>query len=129
MENEKKQEKVVPAFSYYSNVLNKKFDSLSELKEAEKNYAVEQEKLKLAQLNKKTDAAKVEAAYKKLIETQVKANKEIEEARKVYMEARKEFIEKYGSYHATYTNMNGEQSISVSDIIDSFFDVFNVFRS
>ena len=111
-------------YSYYSNELKQVFDSLEELKAAELKLHEEQEAKEKARLVKSEDAKVVEDAYKHLLEVKAKAAKEIEEAEKMYYEKRNQFIQKHGSYHMTYTNTNGVECLSVSDLIDSVWNAF-----
>ena len=111
-------------YSYYSNELKQVFDSVEELKAAESKLHEEQEAKEKARLEKTADAKVVEDAYKHLLEVKAKAAKEIEEAEKMYYEKRNEFIQKHGSYHMTYTNRDGEEFLSVSDLIDSVWNAF-----
>ena len=116
---EAKQE--VVSYGYYSKLLNKPFDTLDELKQAEDAYhKANEEKIKLAE-EKREDAKKVEDAYKHLLEVQKKAQAEIKEAEDMYLKERNSFIQKHNGYHMTYTNRNGEETLNVSDLIDSFF--------
>ena len=117
--SETKQE--VVSYGYYSKLLNKPLDTWEELQEAELAYhKANDEKLKLAE-ERKTDAKKVEDAYKHLLEVKAKAMKEIKEAEDMYLKEKEAFINKYQSYHMTYTNNNGVESLSVSDLIENFF--------
>jgi rRNA maturation endonuclease Nob1 len=63
------------AYSYYSNVLNKPFESVDELREAEAKYYAEIKAKEDKAATKKADAKKVEDAFKAL-----------NQARKVYKE-------------------------------------------
>ena len=56
--------KATQEYGYYSKVLQKPFDSIEELKEAEAAYRAEQRAKEARVATKKADAAKVEAAYK-----------------------------------------------------------------
>lgn len=53
-------------FGYYSKILNKPFDSLDELKEAEEAYKKAEEEKQAKALARKEDASKVEEAFKNL---------------------------------------------------------------
>ena len=111
----------VVSYGYYSKLLNKPFDTLADLEAAEAEYRkANEEKLRLAE-EKRADAKKVEDAYKHLLEVKKKAQEEIREAEEMYLKEQKSFIQKHKGYHMTYTNRNGEESLSVSDLVDSFF--------
>ena len=118
-----------PSYGYYSRELKQVFDTVEELKAAELKLHQEQEEKEKARLVKSEDAKKVEDAYKHLLEVKRQAAKEIEEAEKMYYEQRNAFIEKHGSYHMTYTNTDGRECLSVSDLVDSIWNAFgNPFR-
>ena len=74
---------------YYSETLNKLFDTEEEIMQAEKAY---------------------EEIYL--------------EAGKKYEDELNTFIKKYGSYHATYTNVE-DKPISAVDLVNSIFNSFN----
>ena len=113
-----------PSYGFYSRELKQVFDSVEELEAAELKLHEEQDKKEKARLEKSADAKVVEDAYKHLLEVKAKAAKEIEEAEKMYYKERDAFIKKHGSYHMTYTNRNGEEYLSVSDLIDSVWNAF-----
>jgi len=89
---------------YYSEILNKAFDTEKECAKAEKIYEQEQAKAKALAEQKASDrkaaAEKVEAARKAAVE-----------ANKAYREALNEFCSQYGTFHS---------SIAVNDIDDLF---------
>lgn len=125
----------VTEYGFYSKLLNKPFDTLEALKKAEEaKRSEDSEKQKLAEV-KKARAEEVEAAYKNYLDARVKAKKIIDEARKEaseviknseenYYKLRDKFIEDYKSYHVSYYNDNGNESVSVSDLVDSVFSFF-----
>ena len=82
-------------FGFYSRKLQKPFDTLEELREAEA--AHELEELKKAELAaaKKADASKVEEAFKKVNESKKAMNATIDEASKVYAEEMRAAKDKY----------------------------------
>ena len=107
---------------YYSEKLNKIFDSEKELKDAEVELEKQEvEKAKLQEV-KKARAKEVEDAYLHLQEVKEKAFKEIAEAEKVWVELRDKFAEDYHGYHMTYSNVNGEQKVTFGDILNNFFN-------
>jgi Skp family chaperone for outer membrane proteins len=107
---------------YYSENLKKLFDSEEELTKAEKEHEEELTKKQELADTKKQRAEEVELAYKKTLEAREKANELIKEADKAYLELRDKFVEDFGSYHMTYSNADGKELVSVSDIVDSMFD-------
>ena len=84
---------------YYSEVLNKVFDSKTECLEAETKYTEEkkakEEKQKELANTRKERAKEVEAAYDAVLEAQKK-----------YAELRNKFIQDYGSWHMTISTPN-----------------------
>lgn len=121
---------------YYSDVLNKPFNTIKELNEAEEAHNKELKTKEEALSKKKEEASKVEDAYKKYLDG-VKTNNEkrkelndIDNANyRAYLDARMSFIKKYGSYHMTYTNDDDDTRVKVttsnafndlSDFIASF---------
>ena len=101
---------------YYSELLKKPFSTVEELEKAEKE---KQEELKTKEdmvAKRKERAIEVQNAYKELIETRKKADKEISEAEEKYYTLRNKFVDDYGSYHMSYTNDNGEEVYSTDTI-------------
>ena len=131
-------------YSYYSRVLQKPFDSLTELKAAEEAYYAEQKAKEDKAAQKKADAKKVEDAFKALNAAR-KAFKEdlaqltqeyadelnnikkafelgkkdihakMAAAEDTYSKALKEFTDKYDSYHLTLKDSDFETTISGSN--------------
>lgn len=136
-----KQESV-KSYSYYSRLLNKPFDTLSELEKAEHAYQAEQRAKEDKAAQKKADAKKVEDAFKTLNAERKKfkedltaltewyskelgkLKKDFEDARdsiqgilaateENYSKALKEFTEKYPEgYHLTLKDGDFETTIS-----------------
>lgn len=90
---EKQEEK--QTYSFYSRVLQKPFDTIEELTEAEAEYTKKVEAKKQAAEVKKTDANKVELAYKNISAVKTEYNKQAAEARKAYLEEVKAARSKY----------------------------------
>lgn len=112
---------------FYSEKLKSLFDSEKELKEAETKLELEKaEKEKKLDL-KKAEAKKVEEAYKKALEVRKEAYKQIDAADAEFYKLRREFVDKYGSWHMTYTNEDdSEGSLSdtfswVADVMKEYF--------
>jgi Skp family chaperone for outer membrane proteins len=112
------------SYGFYSRELKQVFDTLDELKMAESKHHEKLDAEAKAKMEKTADAKKVEDAYKHLLEVKAKSAKEIREAEQMYNKERNAFIEKHGSYHMTYTNRNGEECLSVSDLVDSIWEAF-----
>lgn len=122
-------------YGYYSKVLNKPFDSITEMRAEEKKYQdAQREKEELAN-KKRTRAKEVEDAYnasmevrkeaKKLIDdAKTKASEMIAEVDKKYEDLKNKFISDYGSFHMTYTSDNSGTTTTVSDLIDSIFKLW-----
>ena len=131
------------AYCYYSKLLNKPFDSVAELRDAELAYYAEQKAKEEKAATKKADAVKVEEAFKALnlarkdykeeltqltseysaAMTDLKnafelGKKDIHDklaaAEDNYAEALKEFTDKYDSYHFTMRDGDFETTISGS---------------
>ena len=127
-----KKEQEAVSYGFYSKLLKKPFDSLEELKAAEDEYnKAHAEELRKAE-ERKTRAKEVEDAYRSALEVRKEAKKIIDEANKKasdmirdterhYDELKNAFVKDYGSFHMSYTNNNGQEIISFSDLIDSFF--------
>lgn len=133
MKNNETEQSITPAYKVYSDILKRPFDTVDELVEAEKKYhELELEKEAKAQ-QKKHRAEEVEQALKDLekakIEAReilVEANKKSSEVIKVaednYRQLKNKFIEDYGSFHMSYYNDNGNETIRISDLFDAFFN-------
>ena len=115
----------VADYSYYSKLLQKPFDSLEDLKKAEDEYNKTHALELKAKQEKSELAKKIEDAYKEYLHTIEESNKKINEARKVYLDLRSEFIDKYHSYHQSYYKDNNREIQSVSDVFDEALKVFN----
>lgn len=129
-------------YAFYSRVLNKAFDSVEELKEAEAAYKAEQKAKEDKAAAKKADATKVEVAYKELNAARkaykedllhmteayqkalatlksdfesdkVKIQKALSDAEAGYAAALKEFTDKHPEgYHITLRDGDFETTIS-----------------
>lgn len=127
-------------YGYYSKLLKEPFDTLTELQEAEEAYYAKQKAKEDAAAQKKTDALKVEDAFKDLNaarkiykEKLIQLTKEyaealdnlkksfefgktdihnkLAEAEEAYQTALKEFTDKYDSYHITLKDGDFETTI------------------
>lgn len=133
MKDNKTEQSVTPAYKVYSDVLKKPFDTVEELVAAEQKYhELELEKEAKAQQKKQRaeeveqalkdlEAAKVEAR-EILVEANKKSSEVIKSAEDKYRELKRKFINDYGSFHMSYYNDNGNETIRISDLFDSFFD-------
>jgi chromosome segregation ATPase len=130
-------------YSYYSRVLNKPFDSIEELREAEAAYRAEVQAKEDKAAQKKADAQKVEDAFKamnaarreykeKLTQLTKEYSEELTNLKKAfelgkkdihdalaaaeenYSKALKEFTSKYDQYHVTLKDGDFETTISGS---------------
>ena len=110
------------SYGFYSKLLNKPFDTLEALQEAELEYRKEHdEKLKLSE-EKKARAKEIEDAYKELVQVKKECNEKIREADKKYNDLVNKFIKDYKYYHMTYTDDGVKNAVTVSDLLDSFFN-------
>ena len=108
-------------YQFYSKVLNKAFDSLDELKEAEKKHAEEEAEKQNLTATKKARANEVEEAYKAYQQTKEKAYKEISEAENKYLTLRDKFAKDFNGYHMTYVVDNaGKHVVTFGDLINDF---------
>ena len=133
----------VPAYGFYSRILNKPFDSVKELQEAEAAHFAEIKAKEDKAATKKADAQKVEDAFKamnaarkdykeKLAQLGEEYSKALTDLKKAfetgkadihaklaaaednYSKALKEFTDKYDSYHFTIKDGDFETTISGS---------------
>ena len=136
-------EKETLDYGFYSNVLQKPFERLDDLKRAEEVYYAEQKLKADAAAQKKAEAQKVEAAFKALnaarkvykeefaqltkeyseeLENLKKAfelgkkdiHNKLAAAEEAYSTALKEFTDKYDNYHMTLKDGDFETTISGS---------------
>lgn len=139
----KKPRKDYVEYSYYSKLLNKPFDSVGELREAEAAYHAAQKAKEDKAAQKKADAQKVEDAFKamnaarreykeKLTQLTKEYSEELTNLKKAfelgkkdihdamaaaedaYNAALKEFTSKYDQYHVTLKDGDFETTISGS---------------
>lgn len=82
-------------FIYYSKLLNKPFNTVSELKAAEEEYKKAEEEKKAKSEARKAEAKVVEDAFKELNEAKKTAAEAIKEARELATKAYAEVNEKY----------------------------------
>jgi len=125
-------------YGYYSKKLNKPFDSLDELREAEEEEE-RKEALKQQEIeDKKSLAKKVEDSYKSYIEVlnaskeelkkvQEELDKKVSDSYNEYVEAKNEFIDKYGSFHMTYKDKEPKVDTSYSNLPSVFSTIFEDF--
>lgn len=133
---------------YYSEILNKTFESEKDCLKAEENYKAEQYKEKTsrklyadkvavaekkiaeANANYKEAKNKVEAIKKEALleinEVLDEANQKLADARKEYDKALLEFTNKFGVYTKTFTGKDAEK---VSAELKDTFDVIDTFLS
>ena len=110
---------------YYSEKTNKTYDTVEALEDAEKKLEVQKAEDQKKLDEKKSRAHEVEEAYKKTISAREEARKIIKEADDAYYKLRDKFVNDYGSYHISYYNNGKDRNITVSDLLDSFFDTFD----
>ena len=96
---------------YYSEVTNKVYDTVNELKEAEAEITNKANA-------RKADAEKVEAARKKWVD-----------ARLEYDRALSEFCKKYGAYHKTYTSKDARDVKTEFESLKNLVSMVFTFRN
>jgi uncharacterized protein YihD (DUF1040 family) len=128
-------------YGFYSKVLKQPFDTVAELKEAEAAYYAEQKAKEDMAVAKKTDAKKVEDAFKALNQARKNYKEDLTQltneysasltdlkkafevgkadihsklaaAEDAYSKALKEFTDKYNQYHLTLKDGDFETTIS-----------------
>lgn len=138
-----KEKETQVTYAFYSKVLNKVFDTVESLKDAEATYAAELKAKEDKAATKKADAQKVEDAFKALNVARKEYKDRIAEITKVYSEglvslkakfeesrnlikdaladaeatyatALKEFTDKYETYHLSLKDGDFETTISGS---------------
>lgn len=107
----------------YSDKTKQYYNNVEDAKKAELEFDKKQEVASKASEEKKADAEKVESAYKHMLDVSKQADKMITDAENAYYVERKKFISKYGSFHMTYYNDDGNQGIAVSDLVNRIFDL------
>lgn len=112
------------AVRYYSDRLNRFFDTLEEANKAEFK-AKEQENLEKIQkeksLREEKERKEALAAERKAAAMKVEeARKEMEAADKAFKDALSAFIDKYGAYH--FTTSNPDEIPSLLDILGYAFN-------
>lgn len=123
---------------YTSEVTGKSYKTVKELEAAEVEFNKAHEAELKAKEERKVAATEVEKAYTAVLNARKeakaivdKANKEasdlIRKSELDYQKLKDEFIKKFGSYHVSYTNNNGKEVVTVSDLFDSFNSIFNSF--
>lgn len=133
MKSNKTEQSDTPAYKVYSDILQKPFNTVEELVAAEENYhervlrkeaQIQQKKQRAEEVEqalKDLEAAKVEAR-EILVEANKKSSEVIKTAEDKYRELKRKFIDDYGAFHMSYYNDNGNETVRISDLVDSFFD-------
>ena len=116
---------------FYSEKLQKYFDSEEECKAEEEKFdkaLAEKEQAKEARAK---DASDVEEAYRNALAVRKEvsriiadAKREVDEADREYFKARREFVNKYGSFHMTYSSDSDDGYITVGDWFDAIKNMF-----
>ena len=121
---------------FYSEKTKKYYDTEKECKEAEKALEAEEAEKVKAKEERAADAQKVEDAYKAVLEARRQAAESIKNANAMintaeqnYYDARRAFVDKYGSFHMTYSNKNGDEELAIGDFnFENLFDLAKLFR-
>ena len=98
---------------FYSDKLNKMFDTEKACSEAEKEYDLQKAE---AETKKKALAAE-RASRAKEIDA---LRDEVVKAQKAYTEKLREFVKDYGSYHNTYTYKDNDNFFNLFNLLDWF---------
>lgn len=98
---------------YYSTKLNRLFDAVEELKEAEKAYDEKQKEAEAKKAKRSEAAKKVQEAYKLADETRKAADAALEE-----------FCKEYGSYHTTVTKPARDAEDVLFKLLNGFPFIF-----
>jgi len=105
---------------YYSEELQKTFDTEDECVAAEEQYFAELEKAKQENMRLKEEKASrakaVQAAYEKYVE-----------AEKDYKALRNDFIRDYDYFHATYSTSEDLDKYDIKKLVDELFDWHRIF--
>jgi hypothetical protein len=105
----------------YSDKTKQYYDTEAKAQEAEAIFDKKQNETSKTAEEKKAAAKEVEDAYKHMLDVDRQASKMIDDAENVYYKAREKFINKYGSFHMTYSNENGKECIAISDMLNNLF--------
>lgn len=133
---EEQEEK--PTWSYHSNVLNKDFKTLDELKQAEITAAKEKAEADAKSMERDRRAKEVRDALVEVEHAKEEAKKVLDEARqKAYDlikaaedkadKLQQDFAKDYHGYHTTVIYRNGKKYIGFSDMLESFDEIQNTF--
>lgn len=105
---------------FYSEKTKKLYSTSAELEKDEKALSEkEAEKNKLSE-TKKLRATEVEKAYKEALNARKEARELIKKADDNYEKLKDDFVKDFGCYHMTYSSKDGEDDVSLDDLIDSF---------
>lgn len=106
---------------YYSEKLNRVFDTEDEVVKAEKE--VEDKKAEEAKKSeeKKARAEEVKKAYAHINDVRKECAVKMDEAYKSFYDLRDAFIKDYGSFHLSFYEDGTKSEITVSDLISNAF--------
>ena len=109
---------------YYSDKLNRLYDSEEELHKAEKEVEDQESKKAALSKEKKERAEEIRKAFQKSQDVRSQAIKDIKKADSEYSQLVQAFIRDYGSYHMSYysSNNNPRVYISTSDLLENLLD-------
>ena len=109
---------------YYSDLLKRPFNTVEELEKAEQEKQEQINALKKKNDERKDRANEVQDAYKKYLEIKKKNFEEIDNAYNDYLKLRDKFVDDYGSFHMTFTNKDGNENYSLTDVFKDVNDIF-----
>ena len=112
---------------YYSEITKKLYETNEELVKAESDYnlALKEKEDKLSL--KKKEAQEVLDAYKEINKVYKEYQEKLKAVEDVYLKKRSEFIKKYGNWHMSYSDVNGVETYSLTDVFDSVSNLFKTF--
>ena len=117
-------EKETINYGFYSKVLNKPFDSLSELKAAEETYYKEQKAKEDKAAQKKADAQKVEDAFKALNAARKTFKEELTQLTTEYTEALADLKKAYETGKADIHNTLAKAEDTYENALKEFTDKY-----
>jgi chromosome segregation ATPase len=111
-------------FAYYSRVLNKPFDSLAELKDAEDAHFAELKAKEDKAATKKADAKKVEDAFKALNAARREYKESLVKLADAYQAALKDLKNKFDTEKASIQNSLAEAEDNYATALKDFTDKY-----
>lgn len=111
-------------YSYYSRVLQKPFDSINELKEAEAAFYAEQKAKEDKATQKKADASKVEEAFKAMNQARKDYKENILKLTDLYQQDLKTLKENFENDRTRIQNTLADAETQYSEALKAFTDKY-----